>query len=383
MRAKKPSASAANVRVERSGNTLSLRLAGRFATETTAPAWRVALRALDEAPVARLAVDASGIDYCDGSGTALLLALEERQRARGAAFELTGLREDFTRLLDLVRPREPAPSAATEPPPGKLRGAVETFGRSGRSAVAGIAELVSYAGEISAAFGWALLHPRRVRWRDALLTARLAGLNALPIILLVGFLMGLILAFQSAVQLKRFAAEIFTADAVGLSLVRELGALMTAVILAGRSGSAFAAELGTMKVNEELDALTTMSLDPVRFLVVTRVIASVAVMPILVLFFNLAGLAGGMVVVVSLGFPPITFVNRVAYAVVLGDLYGGLVKALVFSVLVTAVGCLRGMQTGSGARAVGESATSAVVSGIVLIAVADGILSVVYYVLGI
>lgn len=382
MSAVAPADTSATVRVERTGDTLSLKLSGRLASDTTGAAWRLAMRALDETPAARLVVDATHVDYCDGSGTALLLALEQHQRARDGAFELTGLGADFTRMLDLVRP-DTAANAEEAAAPAGLRGFVEQFGQLGRAAFGGTIELIAYTGEVASAFVWALLHPRRVRWRDALLTARLAGLNAMPIILLVGFLMGLILAFQSAVQLKRFAAEIFTADAVGLSLIRELGALMTAVILAGRSGSAFAAELGTMKVNEELDALTTMGLDPVRFLVVTRVMASVAAMPILVLCFNLAGLVGGMVVVVSLGFPPITFVNRVAYAVVLSDLYGGLAKAVVFAVLVTAIGCLRGMQTGSGARAVGESATSAVVSGIVLIAVADGILSVLYYVIGI
>lgn len=374
--------SAARVGVERRPEGLTIRLAGRLDAQTTGAAWRTVMKALSETQPRQLDIDASALAYCDGSGAALLLAIERDQHARAAAFSLRGLDPELARFVERMRPPEGEPPP---PPPARpgLREGIESLGLAALEIARDLRDLVAYTGELSAALAWAVTHPRRVRWRDVFLTARQAGANALPIIALVGFLMGLILAFQSAVQLRRFAAEIFVADAVGLSLVRELGALMTAVILAGRSGSAFAAELGTMKVNEELDALETMGLEPVRFLVVTRVTASVVMTPFLVAFFNLAGLVGGWVVVVSLGFPTVLFVNRVAYAVVLGDLFGGLFKSLVFAVLVTAVGCARGLQTGLGARAVGESATSAVVSGIVLIAVADGVLSVVYYVLGI
>lgn len=381
MSAGAPGERAASVAIERRADGLAIRVGGRLDAQSAGAAWRTLTAALEEAPRG-VTIDASALDYCDGSGAALLLAIDRRQRARGLGFALHGLDPELARFVERMRPPADEAPLPARPRLG-LREGVESLGRATLDVLRDLAELVSYAGELTAALVWAVTHPRRVRWRDVFYTARQAGANALPIIALVGFLMGLILAFQSAVQLKRFAAEIFVADAVGLSLIRELGALMTAVILAGRSGSAFAAELGTMKVNEELDALETMGLEPVRFLVVTRVTASVVMTPFLVAFFNLAGLVGGWVVVISLGFPTVLFVNRVAYAVVLGDLFGGLFKAVVFAVLVTAVGCVRGLQTGLGARAVGESATSAVVSGIVLIAVADGVLSVIYYVLGI
>jgi phospholipid/cholesterol/gamma-HCH transport system permease protein len=158
---------------------------------------------------------------------------------------------------------------------------------------------------------------------------------------------------------------------------------MTAIILAGRSGSAFAAEIGTMKVNEEINALTTMGLDPVRFLVVTRVIAAVLMTPLLTLFSNLMGLAGGMMVFLSFDFPLVTYYQEVLGAVQLRDLLGGLAKSLVFGILVAGIGCLRGLQTRTGASAVGLSTTRAVVSGIVLIVLADGVFSVVFYYLGI
>jgi phospholipid/cholesterol/gamma-HCH transport system permease protein len=213
--------------------------------------------------------------------------------------------------------------------------------------------------------------------------AEAAGVDALPIVALISFLMGLIMAFQAAVPLRQFGAEIFVANLIGLSMLRELGPLMTAIILAGRSGSAFAAELGTMKVRDEIDALKTMGLDPVRFLVVTRVVAAVAMTPLLTIFADLLGLIGGAVVMRSLGFPLITYFNQIQYAVTYGSLVGGLVKAFVFGILVAAIGCLRGLQTRTGATGVGESTTSAVVSGIILIAIADGIFSVIYYYLNV
>jgi phospholipid/cholesterol/gamma-HCH transport system permease protein len=243
--------------------------------------------------------------------------------------------------------------------------------------------LISFVGELTAALAHAALHPRGVRWRDALRVAESAGVNALPIVALVSFLMGLIMAFQAAVPLRQFGAELFVANLIALSMLRELGPLMTAIILAGRSGSAFAAELGTMKVREEIDALKTMGLDPVRFLVVTRVVAAVAMTPLLTIFADLLGLMGGSVVMLSLGFPLITYFNQIQYAVTYGSLLGGLLKAFVFGILVAAIGCLRGLQTGTGATAVGESTTSAVVSGIILIAITDGIFSVIYYYLGV
>ncbi|HAQ98732.1 MAG TPA: ABC transporter permease, partial [Verrucomicrobiales bacterium] len=228
----------------------------------------------------------------------------------------------------------------------------------------------------------ALKHPSTIRWKDMLLTIERAGVNALPIVCLVCFLMGLIMAFQSAIPLKQFAAELFIADLVSVAMLRELGPLMTAILLAGRSGSAFAAEIGTMKVNEEVNALQTMGIDPVRFLAIPRIIASVIVTPLLALFANFMGLVGGWVVYIGLGFPTIIYINQIKSAVTLTDLWGGLFKAGVFGLLVAGIGCFRGMQTSMGASAVGQSTTRAVVSGIVLIVMADGLFSVIYYILG-
>src|SRR5438105_1545464 len=227
------------------------------------------------------------------------------------------------------------------------------------------------------------LAPRRIRWKDVLYTCEQVGVNALPIVALISFLLGIILAFQSAVPMKQFGAEIFVADLVGLSILRELGPLMTAILLAGRSGAAFAAEIGTMKVNEELNALTTMGLDPVRFLVVTRIIAALLMMPLLVIFADLIGILGGALTMVSFNIPISAFLHEVDSLVDVKDLLAGLAKAPVFAILIAGIGCLRGLQTQTGASAVGISATRAVVSAIILLVVVDGIYAFVYYLLDI
>jgi phospholipid/cholesterol/gamma-HCH transport system permease protein len=228
-----------------------------------------------------------------------------------------------------------------------------------------------------------LIRPWTIRWKDVVRVTEAAGVNALPIVALLSFLIGLVTGFQAAIALRIFGLDIYVAFMVAIGMLREMGPLMTAVILAGRSASAFAAELGTMKVNEEIDALKTMGLDPVRFLAVSRVLPATLVTPLLTIFANLFGLMGGWVVMLSLGYPTVTYLREVGEAVTYVDLLGGLFKAMVFGVLVAAAGCMRGLQTRSGPRAVGESTTNAVVSGIVLIVVADGIFSVVYYYLGI
>ncbi|MBA5867706.1 MAG: MlaE family lipid ABC transporter permease subunit [Nitrospira sp. CR1.3] len=268
-------------------------------------------------------------------------------------------------------------------PPAPAASLVEQIGRAALMLRNDIVTLIAFVGELCMALGRALRHPGLVRWKDALVTAELAGANALPIVALLGFLLGLIMAFQSAIPMRQFGADIYVANLIGLSMLRELGPLLTAIILAGRSGSAFAAELGTMKVSEELDALTTMGLEPVGFLVVPRVIAAVAMTPLLAVWAGFLGLIGGAVVMLSLGFPLVTYIIQVKSAVTVGDMVGGLSKSFVFGIVVAAIGCLRGLQTKSGASAVGDSTTRAVVSGLVLITLVDGVFAVIFYYLGI
>jgi len=359
--------------------SLRLIFTGQLDAATTGTVWRRAATAVTQANAKDVVVDASAIDYCDGAGIALLVHLRNLQDKTGRRLQIDGLRPEFASLLDDSVPETPAEPTSKR----SRRGLVEEIGEGVVEIWRDIQILVSFVGELSVALVRAAIHPRSIRWRDAAAIAEVVGVNALPIVALISFLMGLIMAFQAAVPLRQFGAELFIANLVGLSILRELGPLMTAIVLAGRSGSAFAAELGTMKVREEIDALKTMGLDPVRFLIVPRIVAAVAMTPLLTVFADFVGLLGGAVVMRSLGFPLITYFHQVQYAVSYGSLIGGLVKAFVFGILVAGIGCQRGLQTKTGATAVGESTTSAVVSGIILIAITDGIFSVIYYYLGV
>ncbi|MBQ3288304.1 MAG: ABC transporter permease [Kiritimatiellae bacterium] len=257
------------------------------------------------------------------------------------------------------------------------------FSNVGMKSVAvasGVAGCLAVLGETcTCAFGM-LLHPRRFRFGDAALAFQRAAFDGLPISAGIGFLLGVILAFQSAAALKMFGAEVYVSDFLAIALFRELGPLVTAIILAGRSGSAFAAEIGTMKVDEELDALTTMGLPPVRFLVMPRVVAAVLAMPVLTIFAELTGLVGGAAVLSMMDVPPTVFWSHVSGASTPLSISIGIIKGLIFGLLVGLIGCTAGMRTKSTADGVGVAATAAVVGGIVAIAVSDGLMAVLCYI---
>jgi phospholipid/cholesterol/gamma-HCH transport system permease protein len=354
-------------------------VSGRLDGAGVGQVWLAAASAIDRTGREAVRLDASGVDYCDGAGAAFLVAMEQRAAGLGGNLTLSGLREEFSAILGMIEPAEP--QAAPDRGPGL--NPIAALGAATRDFGSGLRELVAYVGELVVALFSVIRHPRQLRFNDVMLVAERAGIGALPIVTLIGFLLGLILSFQSAIPMRRFGAEIFVADLLGISLLRELGPLMAAIMLTARSGSAFAAEIGTMKVNEEVDALTTMGLDPMRFLILPRVVAAVMVVPVLAMMTNLAGLLGGAIMFSTLGFPFVTFVSRVVEATSVGDFIGGIFKAFVFGVIVAAVGCQRGLGTGKGAGAVGLSTTSSVVTGITLIALVDGIFAVAFYVMGI
>jgi phospholipid/cholesterol/gamma-HCH transport system permease protein len=211
-----------------------------------------------------------------------------------------------------------------------------------------------------------------------------AGAEALGIVTLISFLIGLILAFVGAAQLEQFGAAIYVADLVGVAMVRDVGALMTAIVMAGRSGAAYAAELGSMKVTQEIDALTTMGISPLEFLVIPRILALALMMPLLTIYADFMGILGGAFVGISmLDLSFTTYIQQTAGALSLHDLVGGLFKAAVYGILVALAGCLRGMQSGTSSSAVGVATTSAVVTSIVLIISACGAFAVIFYALGI
>ena len=236
---------------------------------------------------------------------------------------------------------------------------------------------MAFLGETSVCALAALVHPRRFRFGDSALAFQRASFDGIPVTVGVGFLLGVILAFQCAAALRAFGVEVYVSDMLAIALFRELGPVVTAIILAGRTGSAFAAEIGTMKTNEELDALTTMGLAPVRFLVLPRVVAAAAAMPALTIFAELAGLAGGAAVLSTMGVPPRVFWSHVTDATTLSMIVFGTAKATFFGLVVGLIGCSEGMRTKSTADGVGRAATGAVVGAIVAIALLDGIIAVI------
>jgi phospholipid/cholesterol/gamma-HCH transport system permease protein len=361
--------------------SLILALAGRLDSYTIDLVWQRARALLAAEPARRIIVDAAAVNYCDGGGMAMLVDLLRQPRAAEAAVSVRGLRPEFQTLLDQFDLSVFAAAAAA--PTTVRANAIEEIGRATATLGRDMRTQIAFIGETTGAFWYAVTHPRRVRWNDVWYTCEQVGADALPIVALISFLLGVILAFESAVPMRQFGAEIFVADLVGLSILRELGPLMTAILLAGRSGAAFAAEIGTMKVNEELNALTTMGLDPVRFLVVTRVIAALLMVPLLSLFANLVGVLAGGLTMLSFNIPLVTYLNEVSTIVSVKDLFAGMAKTPVFAVLIAGIGCLRGLQTQTGASAVGIAATRAVVSGIVLLVAVDGIFAVIYYILDI
>lgn len=361
-------------------------LKGRLDRDTTASIWHQSTQAVRQARPARLVVQADDVGYCDGAGVALLVEYKCIQQADRGQIEIRDLRPEFQQLMALLEiDRLVAPPRS----PGPIRGLFRTGGfvlNLGEWVAGFVREAVreiTFTGEVFLKLLQTLSHPDRLRWRDTLVIAEKAGANAVGITSLLGLLIGTILAFQMAAALRSFGAEALVADFVVVVLFRELGPLLTAVLLTSRTGSAFAAELGTMKVNEEIDALITMGLDPVQFLVVPRMVALLCVIPLLTLFNELLSLVGCALVMSTWNVSSTIFMDRIRHAATLTDFLGGLVKTFVFGVLLAGIGCLRGLQTGTGPTAVGDSTTRAVVSGLIAIIVADGVFAVVYYYLGI
>jgi phospholipid/cholesterol/gamma-HCH transport system permease protein len=360
------------------GDRLVLAFAGRLDTAAASRLWLGAMRAATtrEAHRAReVVLDLSRLTALDSAGAALLLRAAEaapRSRVEGATGQVGTVLERTRRALDA-----PAPPAASAPLP--LLGAI---GRAGIRRVQSALASVGFLGEAALTVLRALRRPRLVRLRDVLRHLDEVGTRAFPLTALLGVLIGVILAFQSSIPMRRFGAEIFIPQLVGISLLRELGPLMAAVILAGRTGSAFAAEIGTMTVNEEVSALRIMGIDPMAMLVLPRLFAATLAMPMLALLLDVAGLIGMGAVMGALGFPPAAVLSQLAQSLGVGDLLGGLFKAAVFGLVVGGIGCRAGLNAGAGPRAVGDAATAAVVGGIVAIVVLDGIFAVLFFRLG-
>ena len=326
-------------------------------------------------PLGDVMFDAGAVTLWDTSFLLVLRKLEAAARGRGGAASHDGLPDGLRRLMALAAQNE-APSGA------RRGGADESFlggiGQATLNAVKEGGQMLAFTGETALAF-WRLLRGRRgFRGSDLLLIIQDAGVKALPIVTLISILVGMILAFVGAVQLRQFGVEIYVANLVGIAMLREMGALMTAIIMAGRTGAAFAAELASMQANEEIDALNTFGFNSVDFLVLPRVIALVLMMPLLALYADILGILGGALIgTTMLGLDFSQYWAQTLRAVNLTQLFIGLAKASVFGIIIALTGCQRGLFAGRSAAAVGLATTSAVVIAIVLIVVADGLFAVI------
>ena len=370
------------VSFRRSGNTILMRLAGVWRLRGGLPSAALVQRELESSPEARRVVlEAQELTSWDSSVLTFLVEVSELCRQRGISMDRDGLPAGVRRLLELAE--------AVPEKKGARKEEVETpfLERIGNSAIGtgeSLGEMLKFLGEMSVTF--VRLFRMKVRFRavDLILLIQQCGAQALPIVTLISFLVGVILAFVGAVQLRQFGAQIYVADLVGIAMVREMGAMMTGIIMAGRTGAAFAAQLGTMKVTQELDAFTTMGFSPLEFLVLPRVIALVLMMPLLCLYSDFVGILGGAAIGVGmLDLSWTTYFRETTNAINLTGLFGGVFKSSVYGVLIALSGCLRGIQCGNSSSAVGDAATSAVVTGIVAIVTACGVFAVVFYVLGI
>ena len=379
------------VSVDERGRALSVRrtgpdaavveMAGAWRNDSSTPDPVDALRGLGPgAPVRRLAFDTRGITAWDSGLVTFVLQLLAEAKAENVEVDRAGLPDGVQRLLRLVE-------AVPEKQTGRGRAVPPWLTRIGLGALAlwsGVTSGLGFLGEALLGLGALLRGRARFRASDLLFVIQECGPRALGIVSLISFLLGLILAFVGAVQLQQFGASIFVANLVAIAMTREIGCIMTGIVMAGRTGAAFAAQLGTMNTNQEIDALRTMGISPMEFLVLPRMLALILMMPLLTIYANLVGIVGGAVVGIGmLGLTPVQYFEQTRGAVHVTDFLLGVGKSVVFGVVVALAGCLRGMQSGRSAEAVGLAATSAVVTSIVLLIVLDGFFAVICNVLGI
>ena len=370
------------VSLQRSGDAILIRLSGAWRLRGGMASDITVQQELERSPQpARVAFEVQNLTHWDSSILTFLTNVSELCRQHGIAMDRAGLPAGVRRLLDLAEAVPEKKGARKEEVKAPF---LERVGNTAIGAGESLGEMLKFLGEMSITFVRLFRMKARFRAVDLFLLIQQCGAQALPIVTLISFLVGVILAFVGAVQLKQFGAQIYVADLVGIAMVHDMAAMMTGIIMAGRTGAAFAAQLGTMKVTQELDAFTTMGFSPLEFLVLPRVIALILMMPLLCLYSDFVGVMGGAAIGVGmLDLSWTTYFRETTNAINLTDVFGGVFKATVYGVLIALAGCLRGIQCGSSSSAVGDAATSAVVTGIVAIVVACGIFAVVFYVLGI
>ncbi len=366
----------------RRGDLLVLKIGGNWRLSGQLPDFETMPDPLQENPdLAGIAFNTKSLNDWDSGLLSYLFKCLQFCRENELTFVQSSLPADIQSLLDLAQ--------AVPEKEDARRSLESTFfitrlGAWGIQCYRGALEFHEFVGQCALSFFRLLTGRTRLRWRNFLVTLQDVSASALPIVSLISFLIGLIIAFLGAVVLARFGASIYVSHLVGYGMLREMGAVMTGIIMAGRTGAAFAAEIGSMKVNEEIDALKTLGISPIDFIVLPKLIALFAMMPLLVLYADLIGILGGLLVSTTLlDISPPQYFDGLNEAVAMPDFYLGVIKGTVFGVIVAVAGCLRGMQCGNSADSVGLAATSAVVTGITLIIVANAVIDWVAAIYGI
>jgi len=370
------------VRFERAADdTLIVRLSGAWCLRSDMPPAMLLDQQLKSVRPRRVAFDSSDLTNWDSALISFLTLSSRYCRALGIEQDRSRLQDGLKHLVELAEavPEKKGARTDSQRPPFLSRVGAATLAFS-----LALNEFFSFIGELTLAISKFVRGRARYRRFDLWEAIQQSGAQAVGIVGLIAFLIGVILAFMGAVQLSQFGASIYVADLVGIGMVRDMGAMMTAIIMSGRTGAAYAAKLGTMKVTQEIDALVTMGISPLEFLVLPRVLALIVMMPLLCLFANLIGIFGGLFVgVTMLDLAPGSYIRETISTLTMTNLFGGLFKATIYGALIAVAGCLRGFQCGNSSSAVGDAATQAVVMSIVMVVVACGLFAVVFNVLGI
>jgi phospholipid/cholesterol/gamma-HCH transport system permease protein len=335
------------------------------------------LDALSAADKSGIVVDGKRIDALDTAGAWVLQKLLRRLRDEGTDVQVRDLRPELAKLLEVVGQQVDDQKDSPSPAAGAPLSILESVGRGTEAALKQAVAMLSFVGECAIALAGCFARPARFRWRPILHNIRSAGFDALPIVGLVSFLIGIVVAYQGAGQLRQYGANIFVADLVGLSILREFAPLFTAIIVAGRSGSAYAAQIGTMAVTEEIDAMRTIGIAPLEMLVLPKLIALVIALPLLTVLADVCGVFGGMIMAqAQLDVSFVEFMDRFIKAISVTTYLIGIGKAPVFAFIIVVVGCFQGFRTKGGADSVGRQTTRSVVQSIFLVIIADALFSI-------
>jgi phospholipid/cholesterol/gamma-HCH transport system permease protein len=370
-----PSEANARVTTQMEGDAMVVYLSGSWSVTESRPTW---MKEAGEQKPKRVRIEVDSVKKWDSSMLLFLFDVQQWCRVMGVYCDLEGLPEKARAMLALL-----SRSHETSVPFDRTENLFFTVGVATQDVWRKAREISTFVGECALSTIFLIKHPRKFRWRDCLEEMQQCGAMALPIVSLISVLVGLTLAYTGALILRQYGGDIYVADLVGVSMVREMGALMTGIVLAGRTGAAFAAHLGNMKANEEIDALQTLGISPIDFLVMPRLVALFLMMPLLGLYANCLGILGGMMISLSLlEIPPAAYWVEMLTIVDMSDVAVGVIKASTFGVIIGLSGCLRGLQAERSAMGVGLAATSAVVTAILFIVVADAIYAVMFDILG-